>query len=187
VSRRTFATGMVIVVVSIIAIGFGIHALNGTRQRPEGAAEHWLAAVGDTTRKGVRTESVDRAEDFGPVSLAQPLLDEAGDTDGKRAFTDLEVGRADVGADGLTRVPYRLHVFDVDDPKDGAVVLQRKTGSHDWRVVALDARAPTEKVPSEGGDPPSRAPAWTWVLALAFGVVLIALCSAAVRLASPHP
>jgi hypothetical protein len=180
VSRRTFAIGIVAVLLGFLVIGVGIDRLNGDRLRPEGVAEDWLVAVGDTTRKGVREQSAEDANELGGLELARPLLDLAGDTDGKRAFSDLEVGKA-----SENRVPYRLHIHDQDDAHAGVVVLEQD-GDH-WRVVSLDERRPGEEVPSEGGAPPSSAPNWLWPLGLAAGLVLTALCSAAVRLASPRP
>jgi hypothetical protein len=190
VSRRTFAIGIVVLLAVFALIGLGIDRLNGDRLRPEGVAEDWLVAVGDTTRKGVRAESEERAAELGPVELAKPLLDQAGDTDGKRAFADLEVGKATV-AGPRTRVPFQLHVYDQDKPHDGVVVLTRirQIGAEapgGWRVVGLDQRRPGEEVPSEGGPPPSSAPNWVWAAGLAGGVLLTALCALAVRLASPR-
>lgn len=179
-SRRTFAIGIVAVLAFFAGVAVFIDRLNGDRLRPEGVAEDWLVAVGDTTRKGVREQSRQDAEEIGPVSLAQPLLDLAGDTDGKRAVSDLEVGKAKDD-----RVPFRLHVHDQDEPHDGVVVLEEV--GDDWRVVGLEPRRPDEKVPSEGGAPPSSAAGWVWLAGLAAGVVLTALCSLAVRLAGLRP
>lgn len=190
-SRRTFAIGIVAVLLAFVVIGFGIDRLNGDRLRPEGVAEDWLVAVGDTTRKGVRAQSAEDASELGDLELARPLLDLAGDTDGERAFTDLEVGKA-AGDRDTVRVPYRLHVHEQDDSTKGTVVLTRirQIGAEaegGWLVVALDQRRPGERVPSEGGAPPSSAPTWLWPLGLAVGLVLTALCSTAVRLSGSRP
>jgi len=179
-SRRTFAVGIVVVLVVFAGLGFLVDRLNGDRLRPEGVAEDWLVAVGDTTRKGVRAESEERAAEIGPVELAQSLLDAAGDTDGDRAFTDLEVGKAATDS-GAERVPFRLHIHEADDATDGVVVLER-TGER-WRVVGIDQRRAGERVPSEGGPPPSSAPNWVWLVGLAVGLVVTGLASLAVRLA----
>ena len=185
--RRGFAIGLVAVVASIVGLGLWIDALNGERLRPEGVAEDWLAAVADTTRKGVRAEAVERAAEIGPVELARPLLDAAGDTGGKRALSDFEVGKASTGVP--TRVPYRLHVFGEDSVRAGVVVLvSRGDGDGDeWRVVGLDDRRRDEKVPSEGGPPPSEAAGWLWPAGLVAGLVMTTACSLAVRWATPRP
>src|SRR2546423_6931076 len=104
--RRTFAIGLAICLLAIVALGVVIKVAGSGVHRPEGAAERWLNAVADTTRKGVRTDARTRAEKIGPLSLADPLLPP--DTDGKRAFPDLEVGKARTTGDEA-RVPYRLH------------------------------------------------------------------------------
>ena len=184
--RDGFVKGIVLVLAVFIALAGIIHVANEGHHRPEGVAEDWLSSVGDTTRKGVRGESVKRAEEIGPVSLASSLLEAAGDTDGKRAFTDLEVGKA-ARLDGgrVARVPFQLHVFEEDDPRDGIVVLERR--GDEWRVTAVERRQAGEEVPSEGGAPPSSAPVGVWVGALLAGLVLTALASAAVRAATPGP
>ena len=66
--------------------------LHGT-SRPEGVAENWLTAVGDTTRKGVEADARKRAEKIGGVSIGEAICCSS-DTDGKAAFADLEVGKA---------------------------------------------------------------------------------------------
>jgi hypothetical protein len=187
--RQAFVKGIVVVVAVFIALAGIIHLANNGHSRPEGVAEDWLASVGDTTRKGVKDESVRRAEKIGPVSLAGELLRAAGDTKGKRAFTDLEVGKAAVSGGGAgggaaqARVPYHLHLYEQDDARDGAVVLEKQ--GEDWRVVAVGDRPAEEKVPSEGGAPPSSAPSVVWVAGLALGLVITALASVAVRAATP--
>jgi len=106
------------------------------------------------------------------------------------------------------RVPYQLHVYKktgTEPGVDGVVLLRRapagspgspqsgspKSGSPQsgswWHVVGLGPRQAGEKVPSEGGAPPSSAPAPVWVVALLAGAGLTALASLAVRLATPQP
>ena len=156
-STRTFWAGIVVCLLAIVAIGIGIGAANSGHHRPEGAAEHWLSAVSDTTRKGVRADSVKRAEKIGPVAIAAPLV--PADTDGKGAFPDLEVGKAIVAADETTaRVPYRLHqrALKGSDPLKVGTIALVKQGDV-WHVTGLAARNPGEQVPSEGGPAPSSA------------------------------
>src|SRR4051812_42480321 len=85
--RSGFIKGLVACLAVMVALGVVIHFANSGHHRPEGAAEHWLTAVGDTTRKGVTTDARDRAEKIGPLALARPLLPTI-DTDGKAAFPD---------------------------------------------------------------------------------------------------
>ena len=172
VKRSTFVKVIAVVLVVIAALGLLIHALNAGHHRPEGAAERWLAAVGDTGRKGVSSDARSRAERIGPTSLAAPLLPP--DHDPRRSeFSDLEVGKAEsAGADSV-RVPFRLHqrLRSGSGPlKHGTLVLDRVGAA--WHVTAVDARRPGEKTPSEGGPPPSRAPLALWFGAIALGAVL---------------
>lgn len=182
--RQGFVKGVVLVTAVFIALAGVVQVFNSGHHRPEGVAEDWLASVADTTRKGVREESRKDAEKIGPVSLARGLLAAAGETDGDRAFTDLEVGKASV-VGNAARVPFKLHVFKDDAERDGAVVLVKR--GEDWKVASLIRRGENEKVPSEGGDPPSSAPPVLWMGALLAGLGLTALASLAVRLATPDP
>ena len=184
--RRGFAYGTTMVLAAFVVIAAVIHLANSGHDRPEGVAERWLAAVSDTTRKGVHDEAVERAEKVGPVSLAQPLLPSQ-PTGGKRAFPDLEVGKAVLPSDGTAaRVPFHLHVFE-GPVRTGTLVLHRVGSGSAWQVVGLDERRAGEAVPSEGGDPPSRAPFGVWVGMLLSGFVLTSLCALAVRMAGPAP
>ena len=174
--RRGFVSALVVTVAVVAALGAVIRAATSGHHRPEGIAEHWLAAVGDTTRKGVRSDARNRAARLGPLALADPLLPSAS-THGKAAFDDLEVGKARVtGADA--RVPFRLHQH-VDHGsapiRQGAIALARHGAS--WRVVGVDltSHLPGDKVPSQGGAPPSRAPLRLWLGSVMLGVVLTAV------------
>src|SRR5438270_10929187 len=154
IRRSTFFTVIAIVLAVIAGLGVLIHALNAGHHRPEGSAERWLAAVGDTGRKGVSADARKRAERIGPLTVARPLLPPTHDP--RRAeFAALEVGKARDGGPGTVRVPFRLHQRDAAGTgalKRGAVVLHRSRDT--WRVTAVDARRGDEKVPSEGGPPP---------------------------------
>jgi hypothetical protein len=178
--RAGFTKGIVACLAVMVGIGVLIHFANSGHHRPEGAAEHWLTAVGDTTRKGVKTDAKKRAEEIGPLTLAKPLLPTI-DTDGKAAFPDLEVGKAEVTGD-KARVPYRLHqrATSGDGPLKAGVLLLEKRDDR-WHVTGLAARRADEKVPSEGGAPPSSAPVGVWIGGLAFGVLLTAGASLLVR------
>jgi len=172
VRRSTFATVIVIVLVVLAALGVLIHLANAGHHRPEGAAERWLAAIGDTGRKGVTDDARKRAEKIGPVAVAAPLLPPTHDTK-KSEFADLEVGKAIAAGPATVRVPFRLHQqlsSGVGPLKQGTLVLSR-TGDA-WHIAAVDARRPGEKVRSEGGPPPSRAPLALWFGAIALGALL---------------
>jgi hypothetical protein len=179
VRTRTFVIGLVVCGVIFLAIGGAIRAANAGHHRPEGAAERWLAAISDTTRKGVRDDARERAEKIGPVSVAAPLI--PADTDDKGAFPDLEVGKAVVDGDSA-RVPYQLHQRDVDDALIGTIVLTRY--SDDWHVTALDSRRPGEEVPSEGGPPPSSASGGLWLAGILTGLAVTAGASLLVEWAT---
>jgi hypothetical protein len=186
VRTRTFVTGLVVCAAVLVAISLGIHQANANHHRPEGAAERWLAAVSDTTRKGVRSDAVDRAEEIGPVSLAAPLLAGVKHED-KGSFDDLEVGKATV--EGATSyVPYRLHVRNDSTARDGVIRLERS--GDEWKVAgccgadAAPAGVVVRQVPSEGGPPPSSAPTSLWLVAVLAGVGVTAGASLLVEWAT---
>jgi hypothetical protein len=180
--NKTFANVIVIVLAVMLGLGLLIHTINAGNHRPEGVAEHWLKAISDTGRAGIHDDAVRRAEKLGPVGLAAPLVPV--DHDNRRAnFTDLEVGKA-VRTAGIARVPYHLHenVRRGSPPtRQGTIVMARAGDS--WRVTELTPRGPGERVPSEGGSPPSSAPVSLWVGAIVLGVLLAAGSHALVRYA----
>lgn len=184
-SRKPFVVSLLGVVMVFVVIG-SLIALFGTgANRPEGVAERWLVAVGDTERKGVRERSREEAEEVGPVALAAHLLPDE-DTDGKAAFVDLEVGKAVDLDDGRKGVPFRLtqrQGSDVGAPIDGTVVLVKDEGD-EWTVVEVADATPGLKVPSQGGAPAADAPWGLYVGAVAVATLLTAGCVALVRLAS---
>jgi hypothetical protein len=174
VRRSTFVKVIVIVLVVIAGLGVLIHFVNAGHHRPEGAAERWLAAVSDSERRGVRADARTRAESIGPVALAAPLLPPKFDVRHGQ-FDDLEVGKAIPAGTDTVRVPFRLHQHlpSGSGPlKQGTLLLHRAGDT--WRVTALDARRPDEKVPSEGGPRPSRAPLALWIGAICLGALLAA-------------
>jgi hypothetical protein len=190
VRRSTFVAVIAAVLVVIGGLAVAIHFANAGHHRPEGAAERWLAAIGDSGRRGVTADARKRAEHIGSPAIAAPLLPPTHDPRHSE-FADLEVGKAirvseavqvskavqrskaiDAGA-GTVRVPFRLHQqlsSGVGPLKRGTLVLHR-TGDA-WHVVSLDSRRPSEEVRSEGGQPASRAPIGLWLGAIAVGIVL---------------
>ena len=170
----TFVKIVVVALAVIVALGFLIHLVNAGHHRPEGAAERWLAAVSDTEHRGVSADARKRAEQIGPVAIAEPLLPPRFDPR-QGQFDDLEVGKAIPAGANVVRVPFRLHQHlpSGSGPlKQGTLVLQQ-TGDT-WHVVALDARRPGENVPSEGGPRPSHAPLALWGGAILLGALLAA-------------
>src|SRR5947209_16678381 len=169
VRQSTFVKVIVIVLVVIAGLGVLIHFLNAGHHRPEGAAEHWLSDVSDTGRKGLGTEAQKQADRIGPVTIAEPLLPSVHDSH-HSDFDDLEVGKAQPAGPNTARVPFRLHEHDVSGSaalKKGTLVLEHRDDG--WHVVALDGRRPGEKVASEGGPRPSRAPLALWLGAILLG------------------
>jgi hypothetical protein len=164
---------------AFVLIGVVLVVVNDRPARPEGVAEDWLTAISDTTRKGVGEDATRRAQEIGPLELAADLLPTA-DTDGKSAFEDLEVGKAVQAQNETVRVPFQVHVRDVKEAKVGTIVLARQPDGG-YRVVALDARRAGERVPSEGGDPPSSAPPTVWVAGLLIGLLVTVGCTALIR------
>jgi hypothetical protein len=182
--RRTFLLSLAGVVIVFAVIGGLIAAFGTGANRPEGVAERWLVAVGDTERKGVRERSRDEAEEVGPVSLAAHLLPDI-DTGGKAAFVDLEVGKAVDASDDVRHVPFRLHQRlgdDVGDPIEGTVVLTKR--GDDWTITAVDGPTPGLKVPSEGGAPAADAPWGLYLGAVAVASLCTLGCVGLVRVAS---
>jgi hypothetical protein len=204
VNTRTFLTGIAVCLALMIAAGFGINTLNSGHSRPEGVAEDWLTAVGDTARKGVEADATRRAEAIGPLELAgQPLIGTEKDTDGKSAFPDLEVGKA-VRTGETADVRFRVHSRREKDNVEivGAIRLVRTDGR--WMVTqtqlfTIDGLQVvprpgvtsfgenTPELASEGGPPPSSASNSLWLLAIVIGVAVTAGASGIVHWAGRQP
>jgi len=169
--KRQFAVAVVAALAVMVGLGALIAVANHGHHRPEGAAERWLTAISDTQRKGVRADARERAEKLGGATPGASLLPSE-DTKGKGAFPDLEVGKA-LLAGGQARVPYRLHQraqHGKNPVKEGTIVLTRSGDG--WNVTALDTRHPGEKVPSDGGQPPSSAGLGLWIGAVVIGALV---------------
>ena len=189
----TFVKGLV-VAVAIMVLGIvGLLNVHG-KSRPEGVAENWLTAVGDTTRKGVEADARKRAEKIGAVSLAKELVyPDAKAIHRKSAFDDLEVGKAvrlavpePVGVSvEQVEVGFRVHALRPNDEKKeitGVVTLIRHD---DWNVVQVRVGdlAGVPALPSDGGPPPSSAPLSLWLGGLVGAAIIGVITSALIRLA----
>ena len=180
--KKPFLIGLLATVIGVVIVG-GVVAVfaTNTDDRPEGVAERWLTAVGDTTRKGVQGDALKRANAHGDASLAAALIGTA-DYDGKSAFIQLEVGKAR-RTDGGAVVPFKVtdRVPSNAQPQSGLLVLSRHGDS--WRVTGLGPPDGGLKVPSDGGDVASKAPLGLYAMALVAGVGVAAGASALVRAA----
>lgn len=199
-SNKTFAVGIAVCLVLMIALGVGLNALNRGHSRPEGVAEDWLAAVGDTVREGVEGDATKRAEKIGPTATEEAIAAGvlvARDTKGKSAFADLEVGKAIRPKPDLASVRFRVNARRGGDVTEivGVVALERQHG--EWIVThAIPTRPETgtpavpdalPRLPSDGGPPPSSASSSLWFIALGVGVLVTAAASALVNWAGRGP
>lgn len=190
-SNRTFVAGLVCCVAVMLALGGAIALLNAGNNRPEGVAEDWLTAIGDTTRKGVEADATKRADAIGAPELARKILHPfADEIDRKSGFPDLEVGKAaKVGAsDDEVRVAFHVTARRPADKtvEITGVITLAKSGD-DWHVTAVDVVRPESlgvpDLPSEGGPPPSSAPWSLWIGALVGSVLILVVTAALVRAA----
>jgi len=180
-ARHPYALGLGAALAIVAGLALGLQRISARTHRAEGTAERWLSDVGDTARRGVRSDARRRVAAAGPGVDIGTLLPAVG-TGGKRAFADLEVGKRSATGDEA-RVPYRLHQLSRqgEDPVVAGSVVLRRQRSGSWRVTGLDGRRAAEKVPSEGGRQPSRASPWVWTGGLAAALAL----TAAARSSSP--
>ena len=184
---KPFRLGLLAVGIVFVLLGGLLGAYGSNAHRPEGIAERWLTDVGDTRRDGVKDRARDAAEEIGPVALAADLLPAEGTTDGRTAFIDLEVGQASAdGADGSTRVPFRLHQRidgKAGDPIYGTVVMDKQDDQ--WTINTLEPAVAGIDVPSEGGDPAAKASWSLFAGAIGVALLLAAACSGLVHAAGP--
>lgn len=186
-SNKSFTVGLVVCLVLMMVFGGALFLLNNGHSRPEGVAEDWLTAIGDTTREGVEADATNRADKIGAPELAIQILEPHPELiERKAGFDDLEVGKAvrvDAASPDNVRVAFRVHARRPHDEKveiNGVLTLKR-TGKA-WMVTALDVVDPKSAgvpvLPSDGGPPPSSAPASLWLGAL-LGAALIGLVTTA--------
>ncbi|HUR76357.1 MAG TPA: hypothetical protein VMZ22_00280 [Acidimicrobiales bacterium] len=195
-SNRTFVGGLVVCVALMLVFGGVIALLNRGTNRPEGAAEDWLTAISDTTRKGVEADATRRADKLGAPELARGVLHPfAEEIDRKAGFNDLEVGKAarmDPARDDKVLVAFRVSARRPNDETiELSGVLRLAKHEEDWTVTALDVVDPAKfdlpALPSDGGPPPSSAPATLWLGALVGAALVGLVTSALVRVAGRAP
>jgi hypothetical protein len=180
--RRGFLIGLLATGIVFVLLGGLIAAFATTDDRPEGVAERWLTAVGDTTRSGVKADSLARVADHGDPSLVAVLVPPAIDMDGKSAFTELEVGKA-IHRDGVTLVPYHLALREGTTTAGDGTLSMVEDPSRGWLVTALTPAVSGATVPSKGGSPVSKAPFALYAVALAIGALVATGCASLVRAA----
>jgi len=179
--KKPFVLGALAVVIGIIFLmGLLATVVLHTDDRPEGVAERWLTAVSDLTRKGVHDDAAKRVAGHGDLALGQQLVDGVS-TDGKSAFTALEVGKAHRTGDTALVPAEFITRGDESHTHQRVLVLQRASDS--WRVVELRSADPALRVPSEGGEVAAKAPLVLYAIALAIGVGIAAGAAALVRAA----
>jgi hypothetical protein len=179
--KRPFLVGLLATAIAFLIMG-GLIAVFATRDdRPEGVAERWLTAVGDLTRKGVRSDTEKRVTNHGALSLASMFITAGHDYDGKTAFTALEVGRGRRLNAQITLVGMKVTDRANDKTTKAVLALQRSGGS--WRVTAVQPESAELRVPSDGGPSVSEAPVTLYGVALVLGIGVAATASALVRAA----
>jgi hypothetical protein len=189
-SNHSFAKGSVACIALMMVLAGTLFLLNHGHSRPEGVAENWLTAIGDTTRKGVEADATKRADKIGAPELAVPILEPHPELiKRKSGFDDLEVGKAarvDPASPDKVRVGFRVHARRPQDQTaeiNGVLTLERSNDK--WMVTALDVTDPASAglpaLPSDGGPPPSSAPASLWLGALVGAVIVGAITTALVK------
>ena len=174
-TNRSFVAGLVVCVALMMILGGSLFLLNHGHSRPEGVAENWLTAIGDTTRKGVEADATKRADKVGAPELARNVLEPHAELiHRKSGFDDLEVGKATPVSPytpNKVRVAFRVHALRPHDKTveiDGVLTLQRNPKK--WMVTELNVVDPATvgvaKLPSDGGPPPSSAGYSLWLAAL---------------------
>jgi hypothetical protein len=181
--RRPFKLGLLAVAIVFVLAGGLIAAFGTGRDRVEGSAEHWLTDISDTTRKGVAADARERAEKIGPMEIADQILPPGTNTDGKAAFTDIEVGAARTA--DVVYVPFRVRIRDANEDVRGALAMTKAPDG--WKVTGLAPAASAGKVASEGGDPVANAALPLYAGAIAVGAAITAAASMLVRRAGPAP
>jgi hypothetical protein len=185
--KRSFPRVLLGVAICFVLLGGIIAAFASNADRPEGAAEHWLNDVGDTTRKGVQADARERAAKIGSLVLADQILPPGTDTDGKAAFTSIEVGAA-VPRQGplgpVEEVPFRVRIRDTEADVYGALAMTKATDG--WHVIGLGDRSTAGDVPSEGGAAIAKASLPVYAGAILVGILITLGVSLLVRRLGPQ-
>jgi hypothetical protein len=155
----------------VAAISVALAGCATDQTRASGITERWLQAVGDQGREALRDEARERASTYGDPQLAGGLIP-PNPEENERYFADLEVGKS-VESGNEARVPFRANarLADGDTKETDATAVLVRAGDT-WRVTGIVDRQPNERLPSEGGDPPSRARPAHWIGTVLFGFVL---------------
>ena len=167
---------VVLVVVGVVLVG----ACALDEPRAAGVTERWLTAVGDQGRDNLLSKSRERAAEYGQQELAAEVIPPNAEED-ERHFSDLEVGRAIESGD-TARVPFRVtaRIEGGDTEERSATAVLNRTDDG-WFVVAVEPRAPGERVPSEGGSRPASATAAEWAVTVVIGLVVTAVSAIVIR------
>ena len=180
-TNRRFAEGLVACAALIMVLFGALWLLNRGHSRPEGVAENWLTAIGDTTRKGVEADATKRADKVGAPELAIHVLwPHPEDIDRKAGFDDIEVGKAKRSHNGNSAlVAFRVHALRPGDKTkeiEGVIRLEQQDDNRGWGIMDLQVTDPVAAgvpaLPSDGGPPPSSAPFTLWIGALVGAAVI---------------
>jgi hypothetical protein len=182
--RRGFLVGLLATAIVFVLLGGLIGVFGTTEDRPEGVAERWLTAVGDTTRSGVKGDAGTRVADHGDPSLVAALIPAGIDMHGKSAFSELEVGKA-IRRDGGLQVPYHVALREGSTTAGQGVLSMVKDPHRGWQVRTLGPPVEGATVPSKGGSAVSKAPGVLYLAALVIGLFVAIGCSRLVRAAEP--
>ena len=155
----------------IIVAGLAVGLSSGGRTRPEGVAERWLVAVSELGRPGLHADAMRRAERLGDAVAAEKLKPRPAPQD-RTWFVTIEVGKA--GGRGVPFAVERRNGLDETETVRGFLRVGTVGGIR-IRDVTIDAAA---RVPSTGGTPAAKAPAWLWVMAVAVALALGPVISA---------
>lgn len=164
----------VVLLLVVFALPLVVAGCALDERRAAGVTERWLTAVGDQGKKNLFTKSEKRAAGYGRPEAAAEVIPSNAEED-ERHFSDFEVGKA-IEAGDRARVPFRLTArLEGGDTTErvGTAVLVR--GPDGWFVEDIVARAPGEKVPSEGGARPASATAGQWLGAAVLGIFVVVI------------
>lgn len=170
---KAWLVAAAVTVVAGVPMGAGVVALGGFTQRPEGAAERFLQAVG-----GGEADALER---YGSAALAQRLFGTEAEE-----LEQIEVGRA-VALAHIRVVPFRAVVEGSRQVVAESLIVESERDG--WRVTDFAPRGPLTQlsVPSEGGPGPRGAPVSAYAVAVIVVVGLTALAEVVLRALRADP